>query len=111
MDTRAELSTVGSSPAPERAREAIEKGVRLLSERQKPIKIADRSEFGWGVVAEYTADELVEDSDYEKRPDKAEKAAERKARKKKKRVEPPSRAARSRPFVQSAAPLFPPLQL
>ena len=60
------------------------------------------------MVAEYTAEELAEDSDYEKRPSKAEKAAERKVRKKKKRVEPPSRATRSRPFVQSAAPLFPP---
>ena len=107
-DAKAELSTVGSSPALERAREAIEKGVWLLSERQKLIKIADRSEFGCGVVAEYTADKLAEDSDDEKWLDKAEKAAERKAGKKKKWVEPPSRAARSRPFVQSAAPLFPP---
>ena len=111
-DAKAELSTVGSAPALERAREAIEKGVRLLSERQKLIKIADRSDFGWGVVAEYMADELAEDSDDEKRLDKAEKAAERKAgKKKKKRVEPPSRAARSRPFVQSAAPFPPPAAL
>ena len=37
------------------------------------IKIADRSDNGWGVVAEYTADELAEDSDDEKRLEKAEK--------------------------------------
>ena len=74
VDTKAELSTVGSLPALERAREAIEKGVWLPTEWQKLIKIADRLEFGWGVVAEYTAEELAEDSDYEKRPSKAEKA-------------------------------------
>ena len=53
------------------------------------IKIADRSANGWGVyvVAEYTADELADDSDDEKRLKKAEKAAERKAGlKKRKRV-------------------------
>ena len=32
-----------------------------------------RSDNGWGVVAEYTADELAEDSDDEKRLEKAEK--------------------------------------
>ena len=49
--------------------------MKLLSERQKLIKIAYRSEFGWAVVAEYTADELAEDSDDKKRLEKAEKAA------------------------------------
>ena len=51
---------------------------RLLVEKQKVIKIADRSANGWRVVAEYTADELADDSDDEKRLEKAEKAAVRK---------------------------------
>ena len=69
--------------------EALEKGARLLAERQKLIKIADRSTNGWGVVAEYTADELADDSDDEKCLEKAEKVAERKAGLKKcKRVQP-----------------------
>ena len=59
--------------------------MKLLAERQKLIKIADRSEYGWGVVAEYTADELADDSDDEKRLEKAEKAAERKAAKRKRK--------------------------
>ena len=67
------LATVDDSPSLQRAQEALEKGTRLLAGRQKLIKIANRSANGWGVVAEYTADE-VED---EKRLEKAEKAAER----------------------------------
>ena len=78
-DAQAKLATVQSTPAIEKTREALKKGVQLLVERQKLIKIADRSEFGWGVVTEYTADELADNSDDEKRLEKAEKAAERKA--------------------------------
>ena len=59
--------------------------MKLLAERQKLIKIADHSEYGWGVVAEYTADELADDSDDEKHLEKAEKAAERKAAKRKRK--------------------------
>ena len=68
-----------SSGAVEKAKKNLEQGLALLSERQKLIILADRSEHGWGVVAEYTADQLAEDSDDEKRIFKAEKAAERKA--------------------------------
>ena len=68
-----------SSGAVEKAKKNLEQGLALLSECQKLIKLADRSEHGRGVVAEYTADELAEDSDDEKRIFKAEKAAERKA--------------------------------
>ena len=39
--------------------EVLEKDSKLLCERVKLIEIADRSEFSWGVVTEYTADELV----------------------------------------------------
>ena len=100
-EAQAALSSVEDSPALQRAQEALEKGARLLSERQKLIKIADRSVNGWSVVAEYTADELADDSEDEKRIEKAEKAAERKAglRKRKRaqpvvRQTPPARATR-----------------
>ena len=46
----------------ERAKEALKKGRKFISERQKLIKISDRSEHGWGVVQEYTADKFAEDS-------------------------------------------------
>ena len=78
-EAQGSIGTSDETPAQKRAQEALEKGAQLLAERQKLIKIADRSENGWGVVAEYTADELADDSDDEKRIEKAEKAAERKA--------------------------------
>jgi len=79
--------------------------MKLLAERQKLIKIADRSEFGWGVVAEYTADELAEDSNDKKHLEKAEKAAERKAAKRKrKQVEPTAKTGKGRYNVQQPGP-------
>ena len=61
----------------------------MIAERQKLIRIAERSELGWSVVAEYNADELADDSKDEKRLEKAELSSERKVAKQKiKRVEP-----------------------
>ena len=48
------------------ALESLKEGRALIAERQKLIKIADRSELGWAVVNEYTADELAANSDDEK---------------------------------------------
>ena len=50
----------------------------FLAHRQKLIKLADRSESGWAVVEEYDADALADNSDDERKIEKAEKAAERK---------------------------------
>ena len=83
-EAQGELASAGSSAALEKATKALERGREIIGERQKLIKIADRSELGWGVVAEYMADELADDSDDEKRIEKAERAAERKAVKRKK---------------------------
>ena len=53
---QAELEAVPSSSSTstafERAKEALEQGRKLIAERQKLIKIADRSELGWAVVDE-----------------------------------------------------------
>ena len=49
------------------------------------IKLADRSELGWPVVEEYEADEPANNSEGEKKIARAEKEAERKALKRKKR--------------------------
>lgn len=65
------LETATASPGVERAKTALQQGLAA--------EIADHSVNGWGVVAEYTADELADDSDDEKWLEKAEKAAERKA--------------------------------
>ena len=86
-EAEAELAEAGTSAAPalQRAMDAVKQGRRLIAERQKLIKIADRSEYGWGVVTEYTTDELAEGSDDEKRLERAEKAAEQKAAKRRKK--------------------------
>ncbi len=107
-EAETELTGVAASPALERAQAALEKGKKLIAERQKLIRIADRSDLGWGVVAEYTADELAEDSDDEKRLEKAEKAAERKALKKKKKradQQPPPKKYGPRQFAPAAGGL------
>ena len=79
---------IGKRPLTEsaldKASKCIQEGMKLITARQKLIRIADRSEFGWGVVAEYQADELASGSDDEKKLEKAERAAERKILKKKK---------------------------
>ena len=62
----------------ERAKEALKEGERLLVARQKAIRIADRSEFGWATVDEDEEDELAENSDDEKRLYRAEMRAGRK---------------------------------
>ena len=65
-------------PAIEKAKTALKEGEVLINQRQKLIKIADRSEHGWATVEEYMADELAENSDDEKRLYKAESRAGRK---------------------------------
>ena len=85
-----------TAPALERAKEALKKGRQFLAERQKLIKVADRSEHGWGVVQDYTADELAEDSGDEKRLEKAERAAELKAAKRRKKKASSVQSSRSR---------------
>ena len=67
-------------PAVDRAKEALKEGEKLLTARQKLIRIADRSEYGWSTVAEYEEDELADGSDDEKRLYKAELQAGRKVK-------------------------------
>lgn len=63
--------------------EVLKRGTSLVNERQKLIKMADRSPFGWGVVTEYQTDELATDKEDEKRMEKAEKLAEKRMEKRK----------------------------
>ena len=65
----------------EKAKESIKQGTVLVHERQKCIRMADRSE---DVVQEYQSDELAANSEDEKRISKAEKAAEQRSQRKKK---------------------------
>ena len=70
--------------------EELTKGRDEIADRQKKIKMADRSDYSWGMVEAYERDELADDSADEKRMEKAEKEAERTAEKKTKRRVPSS---------------------
>ena len=56
----------------------------MIAARQKRIKVADRSEYGWATVDEYEQDQLAADKEDAKRLEKAEKSASSKAAKRKK---------------------------
>ena len=86
---------LGDGPAKaavEKAKTALKEGEELVAHWQKLIKVADRSEFGWAVVAEYEADALATDADDERRLERAEKAAERKMAAKRKKLATGSQA-------------------
>ena len=103
-----------TAPALEHAKEALKKGRQFISDRQKLVKIADRAEHGWGVVQEYTADELAEDSGDEKRLEKAERAAELKAAKRRKKKASSAQSSRSHSLsvpVAAARELAPPYHI
>ena len=67
-------------PAMEKAKTMMEEGTKFVRERQKLIRLADRSEHGWATVEEYLEDELADNSDDEKQMQKAEFRAGRKLR-------------------------------
>ena len=52
-----------------------------LVTRKKHIKIANRSDFGWGTVAHYQEDSLASGPDDEKETDKAESRSKKDAKK------------------------------
>lgn len=55
----------GDDPTSAKVKKLLHEGLKLIEERQKLIKMADWSEYGWGLVYEYEADELAENSDDE----------------------------------------------
>ena len=61
-----------------RAHDHIEDAIDVLGHRNKLIKLADMSEAGWAAVSEYETHQLAEDSEDEKRIQKAETRALRK---------------------------------
>ena len=69
------------------AKQALQEGEDLITQRQKLIKVADRSELGWAVVAEYQADELGDNSDDERKLEHAERATERRMAGKKRKMD------------------------
>ena len=64
----------------ERAQQELEEGRHLISKRQKVIKLADKSEFGWGTDNEYLMDELASDDEDAKKIKTAERRAAQKSK-------------------------------
>ena len=60
------------------ATEELQEGAKAIHMRQKLIRIADRSDLGWQVVEAYESDELASDDEDAKRLEKAQKSAEQK---------------------------------
>ena len=58
----------------------LNEGKIAIEARMKLIKLADKSDHGWQTVSEYITNELADNSDDEKRIDRAEQAAERKSK-------------------------------
>ena len=54
---------------------SLEKGEKLLTQRQKHILLADKSDFGWSLNREYKRNDLAEDSDNKKKIIRAEARA------------------------------------
>ena len=72
---------VGTREEIKKAEKHLDQGLKALDKRQKHIRVADHSEFGWATVEFYESHPLASDADDEKRLEKAEKEAERAANK------------------------------
>jgi hypothetical protein len=64
-----------------KAMSILQEGKTAIEARMKLIKLADKSDHGWQTVSEYVTNDLAENSDDEKRINRAERAAERKLKK------------------------------
>ena len=83
---RADLSKLNPTSAEQKAAlesagANLEEGMKVLATRQKHIKIADRSEHGWGTVAHYQEDPLASSPEDEKEIERAETKAEKDVKK------------------------------
>ena len=58
-----------------KVKEELNEGIPLLNNRQKIIKLADKSELGWATVQEYVCDDLADDDADAAKIKKAEKRA------------------------------------
>ena len=74
-DAIEEAKEACSSQQLDKVHASLEKGEKLLSERQKHILLADKSDFGWSLIREYKRNDLAEDSDDEKKIIRAEARA------------------------------------
>ena len=79
-DAIEEAKEACSSKQLDKIHASLEKGEKLLSERQKHILLADKSDFGWSLIQEYKRNDLAEDSDDERKIIRAEARARSQAK-------------------------------
>ena len=77
QDTLEEAKSHLEVNAVEKVKASLSEGTTLLSERQKLILLADKSEFGWKTVQEYTQHELADSEEDCKKIRRAEERAEK----------------------------------
>ncbi|XP_045178604.2 uncharacterized protein LOC123538512 [Mercenaria mercenaria] len=75
-----------SSQKVDEAKENIIKALDMIKKRQKLVQLADSSELGWRMVAEYETNPIASDSDDEKKMYKAEARAARKVKSEKSKI-------------------------
>ena len=96
----------------EKVKNDLEEGEKLISERQKHILLADKSDYGWATVTEYKKHSLADDSDDEKRIFKAESRARSSVNALKKKKKSPASAESTPPSqarpIPSLVPGFSP---
>ena len=79
-DTLEEAQASCSMQKLDKVKEFLDKGEKLLCERQKHILLADKSNFGWATVQEYKRNDLADDSDDEKKIFRAKARAKSQAK-------------------------------
>ena len=86
-----------------KAREELNEGISLLNNRQKLVKLADKSEFGWATVQEYVFDDLADDEADASKIKKAEKRAAAKLKTLQEKKKPGTKFSFSAPSPNSAS--------
>ena len=87
----------------------LKRGMSIISERQKHIRIADQSEHHWETVAAYKESDVADEEEDAKRIKKAEKTVEHLANKKRKKAAVTSAAQKAkRPPPPPEQPQLPP---
>ena len=77
QDTLDEVKSDLESTAVYKAKSSLSEGTSMLSERQKLILLADKSDFGWKTVEQYTQHELADNEEDGKKIRRAEERAEK----------------------------------
>ena len=77
QDTLVEAKSHLEANAVDKAKASLSEGMSMVTERQKLILLADKSQFGWKTVQEYTQHELADSKADGKKIRRAEERADK----------------------------------